>query len=31
MWLEVLPKRGVHEAEDLDRLRAILDQHTTRV
>jgi hypothetical protein len=31
MWLEVLPKRGAHEAEDLDRLRAILDQHTTRV
>jgi hypothetical protein len=31
MWLEVLPKRGVHEAGDLDRLRAILDQHTTRV
>ncbi|MEU7054716.1 YcxB family protein [Streptomyces sp. NPDC046197] len=31
MWLEVLPKRAVHEAEDLDRLRAILDQHTTRV
>ncbi|MFF7975389.1 YcxB family protein [Streptomyces sp. NPDC007905] len=31
MWLEVLPKRGVHEAMDLDRLRALLDQHTTRV
>ncbi|MFB7708434.1 hypothetical protein [Streptomyces sp. NPDC056105] len=31
MWLEVVPKRGVHEAEDLDRLRAILDQNTTRV
>jgi len=31
MWLGVLPKRGVHEAEDLDRLRAILDQHAGRV
>ncbi|MFJ1547619.1 YcxB family protein [Streptomyces sp. NPDC088246] len=31
MCLDVLPKRGVHEAEDLNRLRAILDQHTTRV
>jgi hypothetical protein len=31
MWLDVLPKRGVHEAGDLDRLRAILDQHTTRM
>ncbi|WP_079168387.1 YcxB family protein [Streptomyces colonosanans] len=31
MCLDVLPKRGVHEAGDLDRLRAILDQHTTRV
>lgn len=31
MYLGVLPKRGVHEAEGLDRLRAILDQHTTRV
>ena len=31
MYLDVLPKRGVHEAGDLDRLRAILDQHTTRV
>ncbi|MFC9627401.1 YcxB family protein [Streptomyces sp. NPDC056930] len=31
MWLSVLPKRGVHEAGDVDRLRAILDQHTTRV
>jgi hypothetical protein len=31
MWLGVLPKRGVHEARGLDRLRAILDQHTTRV
>ncbi|MGW3508599.1 YcxB family protein [Streptomyces sp. NPDC000994] len=31
MYLGVLPKRGVHEAGGLDRLRAILDQHTTRV
>ncbi|MFD5029769.1 YcxB family protein [Streptomyces sp. NPDC058405] len=31
MCLDVLPKRGVHEAGGLDRLRAILDQHTTRV
>jgi hypothetical protein len=31
MYLGVLPKRGVHEAEGLNRLRAILDQHTTRV
>ncbi|MEW2175147.1 YcxB family protein [Streptomyces sp. NPDC005406] len=31
MYLGVLPKRGVQEAEGLDRLRAILDQHTTRV
>ncbi|MGR8009515.1 YcxB family protein [Streptomyces hypolithicus] len=31
MCLGVLPKRGVHEAGDLDRLRAILDQYTTRV
>ncbi|WP_157987115.1 YcxB family protein [Streptomyces atratus] len=31
MCLDVLPKRGVHEAGDLDRLRAILDQHTTRM
>nr|WTB28827.1 YcxB family protein [Streptomyces sp. NBC_00830] len=31
MYLGVLPKRGLHEAEGLDRLRAILDQHTTRV
>ncbi|MCX5138446.1 YcxB family protein [Streptomyces sp. NBC_00338] len=31
MYLGVLPKRGVHEAEGLDRLRAILNQHTTRV
>ncbi|MFJ5901470.1 hypothetical protein ACIQFZ_40300 [Streptomyces sp. NPDC093064] len=31
MYLGVLPKRGVHEAGGLDRLRAIVDQHTTRV
>ncbi|MFD4976966.1 YcxB family protein [Streptomyces sp. NPDC058424] len=31
MYLGVLPKRGVPEAGGLDRLRAILDQHTTRV
>ncbi|MFF2063142.1 YcxB family protein [Streptomyces sp. NPDC058200] len=31
MCLDVLPKRGVREAEGLDRLRPILDQHTTRV
>ena len=31
MYLDVLPKRGVHEAGGLYRLRAILDQHTTRV
>jgi hypothetical protein len=31
MWVGVLPKRGVHEAGDLDRLRAILDQHTGRM
>ncbi|WP_327170646.1 YcxB family protein [Streptomyces sp. NBC_01336] len=31
MYLGVLPKRGVHEAEALDRLRAILDLHTPRV
>ncbi|MGP4083503.1 YcxB family protein [Streptomyces sp. KR55] len=31
MCLGVLPKRGVPEARDLDRLRAILDRHTTRV
>ncbi|WP_406337480.1 YcxB family protein [Streptomyces sp. NBC_00649] len=30
-WLSVLPKRGVREDEGLDRLRAILDQHTSRV
>ncbi|SDN20946.1 hypothetical protein SAMN04487981_10475 [Streptomyces sp. cf386] len=31
MCLDVLPKRGVHEDGDLDRLRAVLDRHTTRV
>ncbi|MFE4537936.1 YcxB family protein [Streptomyces scopuliridis] len=31
MCLDVLPKRGAREAEDVDRLRAILDEHTTRV
>ncbi|WP_328885228.1 YcxB family protein [Streptomyces sp. NBC_00316] len=31
MCLDVLPKRGVREAGDLDRLRAVLDQHTSRV
>ncbi|WP_425247637.1 YcxB family protein [Streptomyces sp. NEAU-NA10] len=31
MCLDVLPKRGVRDAGDLDRLRAVLDQHTPRV
>ncbi|MFJ8870341.1 hypothetical protein ACIRD6_31855 [Streptomyces sp. NPDC102473] len=31
MYLSVLPKRGVHGAEGLDRLRAIRNQHITRV
>ncbi|MEV5600766.1 YcxB family protein [Streptomyces sp. NPDC052299] len=31
MYLSVLPKRGLHEAESLERLRAVLDQHVTRV
>ncbi|MFF1449696.1 YcxB family protein [Streptomyces sp. NPDC058274] len=31
LCLDVLPKRGVHEAGDLERLRAILDQYTPRV
>ena len=31
MSLDVLPKRSVEEAGDLDRLRTILDQHTPRV
>ncbi|MFC9848556.1 YcxB family protein [Streptomyces sp. NPDC060223] len=31
MWVGVLPKRGVHETENIERLRAILDQHIPRV
>ncbi|MFJ2829281.1 YcxB family protein [Streptomyces sp. NPDC087263] len=31
MCVDVLPKRGVHEAGNLERLRAILDQHIPRV
>ncbi|WP_327699830.1 YcxB family protein [Streptomyces sp. NBC_00459] len=31
MCLDVLPKRGLHQAGDLERLRAILDQYTPRV
>ncbi|MFJ2239337.1 YcxB family protein [Streptomyces sp. NPDC087859] len=31
LCLDVLPKRGAHEAGDLERLRAILDQYTPRV
>ncbi|MGW0782864.1 YcxB family protein [Streptomyces sp. NPDC002913] len=31
MCLDVLPKRGARDAGDLDRLRALLDEHTTRV
>ncbi|MFF4275616.1 YcxB family protein [Streptomyces sp. NPDC001536] len=31
MCLDVLPKRGAHEAGDLERLRAILDQCTPRI
>ncbi|MFI1359139.1 YcxB family protein [Streptomyces sp. NPDC020898] len=31
MYVDVLPKRGVRDAEGVDRLRAILDQHTPRV
>ncbi|MCX5413553.1 YcxB family protein [Streptomyces sp. NBC_00059] len=31
MCLDVLPKRGAREAGDLDRLRALLDEHTARV
>ena len=31
MCLDVLPKRGLYEAGDLERLRAILDQYTPRV
>ncbi|MEV7871225.1 YcxB family protein [Streptomyces sp. NPDC088124] len=31
MCLDILPKRGVREADGVDRLRALLDEHTTRV
>lgn len=31
MCLDVLPKRAVREPGDVDRLRALLDRHTTRV
>ncbi|GAA0313640.1 YcxB family protein [Streptomyces turgidiscabies] len=31
MCLDVLPKRGAHDARELERLRAILDQYTPRV
>ncbi|MET7493849.1 YcxB family protein [Streptomyces sp900116325] len=31
MCLEVLPKHGLSTADDVDRLRALLDRHTTRV
>jgi hypothetical protein len=31
MYLGVLPKRGVQEAEGLERLRTVLDQHAPRV
>jgi hypothetical protein len=31
MCVDVLPKRGLHEAGGLERLRAILDQYTPRV
>ncbi|MFE1437483.1 YcxB family protein [Streptomyces sp. NPDC058739] len=31
MCLDVLPKRGAHEAGDIDRLRAVLDEHIARV
>ncbi|MFI8293696.1 YcxB family protein [Streptomyces sp. NPDC085614] len=31
MCLDVLPKRGVRDAGDVDRLRALLERHTTRV
>ncbi len=31
MYVDVLPKRGVRDAGGIDRLRAILDQHTPRV
>ncbi|MEU5715227.1 YcxB family protein [Streptomyces sp. NPDC020403] len=31
MCLDVLPKRGAHEAGDLGRLRELLNEHTTRM
>ncbi|MFF7446693.1 MULTISPECIES: YcxB family protein [unclassified Streptomyces] len=31
LCLEVLPKRGLSGAEDVDRLRALLDRHSVRV
>ena len=31
MCVDILPKRGVHETGNLERLRAILDQHIPRV
>ncbi|MFC8256810.1 YcxB family protein [Streptomyces sp. NPDC057291] len=31
MCLEVLPKHGLSTPDDVDRLRALLDRHTTRV
>ncbi|WP_329343847.1 YcxB family protein [Streptomyces sp. NBC_00663] len=31
MCLDVLPKRGLHNAGDIERLRTILDQHTPHV
>jgi hypothetical protein len=31
MCVDVLPKRGMHEAGGIERLRAILDQYTPRV
>ncbi|WP_405795424.1 YcxB family protein [Streptomyces sp. NBC_01506] len=31
LWVDVLPKRGARDAGDIDRLRAVLAQHTPRV
>jgi hypothetical protein len=31
MWLEVLPKRGLLDPQDAERLRALLDRHLQRV
>ncbi|MDQ1010889.1 hypothetical protein QFZ82_005374 [Streptomyces sp. V4I23] len=31
MWVEVLPKRGLRDAGDADRLRATLDRHLPRL